>query len=87
MRSLSKMSETSYKTYEIKKNVLCTAFNKSLNIDQFNGPRQSYNATYNANGLVDILKTKNLLNGKTYGKKQWHISVKIIILILIILKI
>ena len=48
------MSETSYKTFEIKKNILCTAFSKSLNIDQFNGPRQSYNATYSANGLVDI---------------------------------
>ena len=69
MRSMSKMPETSYKTFEIKKNILCTAFSKSLNIDQFNGPRQSYNATYSANGLVDILKTKNLLNGKTYGKK------------------
>ena len=63
------MSETSYKTFEVKKNILCTAFSKSSNIDQFNGPRQSYNATYSANGLVDILKTKNLLNGKTYGKK------------------
>ena len=69
MRSLSIMSETSYKTYEIKNNVLYTAFTKSLNIDQFNGPRQSYNATYSANGLVDILKTKNLLKKETYGKK------------------
>lgn len=69
MRSLTKMSETSYKTFEIKNGKLCTAFNKSFNVDKFNGPRQSYNDTYNANGLADILKTKNILSGKTFGNK------------------
>ena len=30
---------------------------------------QSYNATYSANGLVDILKLKIFLKKETYGKK------------------
>ncbi len=70
LRSISKMPETSYKTFEIRNKKLCCICSNTFKIDKANLPRQKYNKTYSANGLVDILKTKNLIKGKTYGDKS-----------------
>jgi CMP-N,N'-diacetyllegionaminic acid synthase len=71
LRSLSEMPETSYKTFEIRNNKLCCICSNSFKVDKANLPRQKYKKTYSANGLVDILKTKNLIKGKTYGEKSF----------------
>ena len=70
LRSVHKMSESSYKTLEINNGILTTltAF-KGGEIDA-NKPRQSFPDTYQANGYVDILSTSFILkNNEIHGKK------------------
>jgi CMP-N,N'-diacetyllegionaminic acid synthase len=70
LRSVHKMSESSYKTLEINNGILTTltAF-KGGEIDA-NKPRQSFPDTYQANGYVDILSTNFILkNNEIHGKK------------------
>ena len=70
LRSVHKMSESSYKTLEINDGVLTplSLFGDS-EIDT-NAPRQSFPDTYQANGYVDILSTKFIIeNNKLHGAK------------------
>ena len=39
------------------------------NIDRYNLPRHKYQNTYEANGIIDIYKTKNILKGTLLGTK------------------
>ena len=57
LRSCHKMSESSYKTFEIEDSKLKSVFNGSFDIEAANHGRQSYPATYNANGYVDVIRT------------------------------
>ena len=63
------MSETSFKTHRIVEKKLCALEKKDFNIEKYNLPRQSYPKTYEANGIIDIYKTKNILNGSGLGNK------------------
>ncbi len=68
-RSVNVMSETSFKTHRIVEKKLCALEKKDFNIEKYNLPRQSYPKTHEANGIIDIYKTKNILNGSGLGNK------------------
>jgi N-acylneuraminate cytidylyltransferase len=60
LRSCHKMSESSYKTFEIQDNKLKCLFDKGFDIESANDSRQMYPSTYNANGYIDIIRTSTL---------------------------
>ncbi len=69
LRSVHKMSETAYKTFEIDNNhfLKCT-FSGEYDLDKNNGPRQSFPQTFYPNGYVDVLSTKFITNNhKLHG--------------------
>ena len=69
MRSVHEMSESAYKTFEIKKNLLKSILVKN-NLEIANQSRQSFPITYQANGYIDIVKVKEILfNNTLYGRK------------------
>ena len=59
LRSIHEMSETAYKSYEVKKDLLIPLKNIKLNMEKLNSPRQNFNKTFVANGVIDIFR-KNL---------------------------
>ena len=68
LRSCHKMSESSYKTFEIENNIFKRICNGGNNIEFSNAARQIFPETYNANGYVDIIRSKmltkhNLIHG------------------------
>lgn len=70
LRSVHKMSESSYKTLEINDGVLTplTLFGDA-EVDT-NAPRQSFPDTFQANGYVDVLSTRFISkNGTIHGQK------------------
>ena len=68
LRSVQKMSESSYKSFVIKnKNNLTPIFKSNKKLDYFNKPRQFFPDTFFPNGYMDIYKTKNLLKKTLYG--------------------
>ena len=71
LRSVHAMSESSYKTFEIGQNGnLVTAFTNKEDLDQSNMNRQTFPPTYSANGYVDVLLPKHILEtGKLHGSK------------------
>ena len=72
LRSVHKMSESSYKTLEINDGSLTplTLFGDS-ELDT-NAPRQTFPETYQANGYIDILSTKFINeSGKMHGEKTF----------------
>ncbi len=70
LRSVHKMSESSYKTLEIQNGSLVPlALFGDAKTDS-NAPRQSFPDTYQANGYVDVLDTKFIMeNQEIHGKK------------------
>lgn len=70
LRSVHKMSESSYKTLEILNGSLIPlALLGDAEIDS-NAPRQSFPDTYQANGYVDVLDVKFIIeNREIHGKK------------------
>ena len=71
LRSVHEMSESAYKSFEIGKNGnLVTIFTNKEELDQSNMNRQVFPSTYTANGYVDILFPKYILEtGKLHGNK------------------
>ena len=69
LRSVSEMSETSFKSYRIVNKKLCALTKKDFNLDKYNMPRNNYEKTYEANGIIDIYKTKNILKNTLLGNK------------------
>ena len=70
MRSVSEMSQPSYKTMRIIDGKLCSIIKKDFDLNKLNMPRQLYQKTYIPNGLIDIFSTKSFLKNKsTHGKK------------------
>lgn len=59
LRSVHKMSESAYKTFELVQDrwLKCVGSN-SFALDDANNARQFYPPTYQANGYVDVLSTK-----------------------------
>ena len=70
LRSVHKMSESSYKTLEINNGGLTPlSLFSEMEIDP-NGPRQNFPDTYQANGYVDVLSASFIIqNQKIHGKK------------------
>ena len=68
MRSVSKMSESSFKTFIIKNSKLCS-INNNFKLDFFNNPKNNFPKTYFPNGYIDIVKTKNILKNFIHGNK------------------
>ncbi|MDB4037930.1 acylneuraminate cytidylyltransferase family protein [Candidatus Thioglobus sp.] len=67
LRSAHKMTETSYKTFEVENEKFKMICNLGFNIESTTLPRQAFPTTYNPNGYVDIVRTsqieKNILHG------------------------
>lgn len=68
LRSVHEMTESAYKTFEIDGGILRMVGANDLSIDRANEPRQSFPATYEANGYVDVLsvgfiRSTGLLHG------------------------
>ncbi|MDA9658357.1 acylneuraminate cytidylyltransferase family protein [Candidatus Pelagibacter sp.] len=71
LRTVNEMSETAYKTFEIRDNLLKGICNSSKTLDDLNAPRQFFKKTYSANGVVDLYKKDFVLkNKKLFGKKS-----------------
>jgi N-acylneuraminate cytidylyltransferase len=71
MRSISKLSNTGFRTLILKKKTLVSMFGKNKNMDKLNIARQNFPNTFIANGYVDIIKTKLLEQNKIHGNKVY----------------
>ena len=71
LRSVSKMSETSYKTFYIKNKKLCGVLNNKFLLDSLNLPKEKFKETFSGNGCIDIIKSKNLKKGIIHGSKVY----------------
>ena len=69
LRSVSEMSETSYKSYRIVNKKLCAITKRDFDLDKYNKPKHNYAKTYEANGIIDIYKTENILKNTLLGNK------------------
>jgi N-acylneuraminate cytidylyltransferase len=71
LRSVNEMSESAYKTFELSEDGnLVTIFDRKSVIDKSNMNRQAFPSTYTANGYVDILFPRHILQtGQLHGSK------------------
>lgn len=71
LRSVHEMSETAYKSFEIhRKNQLKPLVNLKFSLDDLNKPRQAFENTYVANGVIDLYRKDFILkNKKLFGSK------------------
>jgi CMP-N,N'-diacetyllegionaminic acid synthase len=58
LRSCHKMSESSYKTFEVENNMFKRICNGGNNIEGSNAARQAFPETYDANGYIDIVRSE-----------------------------
>jgi CMP-N-acetylneuraminic acid synthetase len=67
LRSAHKMTDTSYKTFEVENNKFKMICDKGFDIESTTLPRQAFPITYSPNGYVDIVRTsqieKRILHG------------------------
>jgi CMP-N,N'-diacetyllegionaminic acid synthase len=64
LRSVHLMSESAYKAFEVKGEVLAQMCSGDTALDSSNLSRQSYPKTYKANGYVDIVSSNFILTNK-----------------------
>ena len=76
MRSIKEMPETSFKSLRILEKKLCSILKKDFDLDKYNNSSQLYTTTYDADGTIDIYKTKNILKGTLLGNKVLPFTVK-----------
>lgn len=70
LRTVHQEPETSYKSFEIHKNLLKPLKNLNTSIDFLNNPRQKFNKTYSANGYLDLYRKSFIVrNKKLFGKR------------------
>jgi CMP-N,N'-diacetyllegionaminic acid synthase len=70
LRTVHEMPESSYKTFEIKKNLLTPLKNLNFSVDKLNNPRQSFPKTFIPNGIIDIYRKEFILKNKIlFGSK------------------
>ena len=70
LRSVHEMSETAYKTFEIKEKKLFPLKTINQSFEILNNPRQVFPKTYMANGLIDIYRKSYILKKKKlFGSK------------------
>ena len=67
LRSVTKMSETSFKTFCIESNKLKSVISKSFNADNANKPKEMFPETYSGDGYLDIIKTKLIKKNQLHG--------------------
>jgi len=67
LRSVHKMSDTSYKTFEIEDSKLKTLCNGAFDIEFTTKPRQAFPVTFNPNGYIDIVRTSMIENALMHG--------------------
>ena len=66
--SVHKMSEASYKTFEMEDGKLKCLCNRGFDIENANLSRQLFPITYNANGYVDVIRSELVQScGKVHG--------------------
>jgi CMP-N,N'-diacetyllegionaminic acid synthase len=68
LRSCHKMSESSYKTFEVENDIFKCICNGGSDIESLNIARQAFPVTYDANGYIDIVRSEmvskhNLIHG------------------------
>lgn len=68
LRSCHKMSESSYKTFEVENDIFRCICNGGSDIESSNVARQAFPVTYDANGYIDIVRSemiskRNLIHG------------------------
>ena len=68
MISVNRMFQNQIKKMLIKKNILIPLQKKKKILDDVNKPRQLFPQTFSANGYFDIIKTKNILSNRYFGK-------------------
>jgi N-acylneuraminate cytidylyltransferase len=71
MRSISKLSNTGFRTLILKKKILVSMFDNNKNMDKLNIARQNFPDTFMANGYIDIIKTKILEQNKIHGDQVY----------------
>jgi CMP-N,N'-diacetyllegionaminic acid synthase len=76
VRSVSKMSESSYKTFEIKNNLLKGLCGQSHDIEKMNKPKEFFKSTYMANGYIDIIKVENIYKNILHGDRSFPFEIK-----------
>ena len=69
LKSVTKMSETSFKTFYIKKNKLIGVINKKFNIESLNQPKERFPETFSGNGYIDIVKNVSIKKNFTHGNR------------------
>ena len=70
LRSVHKMSESAYKTFEIVDGRLVAICTRSGDIDASNNARQGFRDTFAANGYVDVLRTSYIIqHGRLHGDR------------------
>ena len=67
LRSVHKMSDTSYKTFEVEDGKLKMLFDGGFDIESTILPRQTFPITFNPNGYVDIIRTSMIDRGLIHG--------------------
>jgi len=68
LRSAHKMSESSYKTFEIEDGKFKRLCDQGFDLESANLARQSFPMTYNANGYIDIIRSELVKNrGLVHG--------------------
>lgn len=71
LRSVSLMSNPSYKTFRIRNKKLCAINKIDYSLDKYNLPKEMFEKTYFPNGYIDIFKTKNIFKNYMHGKKVY----------------
>ena len=76
LRSVRLMPESAFKSLRIIQKKLCAITKKDFNLDKYNKSRHLYEKTYEADGIIDIYKTKNILKNTLLGNKVYPFVVK-----------
>ena len=76
LRSVRLMPESSYKSLRIRDKKLCAITKIDFDIDKYNKSRHLYEKTYEADGIIDIYQTKNILKNTLLGNKVLPFVVK-----------
>ena len=71
LRSVSLMSNPSFKTFRIKNKKLCSILKNDYSLDKYNKPKELFEPTYVPNGYIDIFKTKNIFKNYIHGNKVY----------------
>ncbi len=64
LRSVHEMPESAYKTFEIEDGYMKPVFSGIFDIEASNRPRQMFKKTYDANGYVDVVRTRYVFEYK-----------------------